>query len=104
MEILNGVLKEELERLKNLKKHYVQEMSKLPKGSLIKKIINRNSYYYLNYREGKKKVFKYLGKLSKDEIVDLKGKIEKRRKLWKLNIKVKKDIARLKQIIHEKEG
>jgi len=104
MEILNGVLKEELERLKNLKKHYVQEMSKLPKGSLIRKKINGNIYYYLNYRNGKKSIFKYVGKLSKDKVMDLKGKIEKRRKLWKLNIKVKKDIARLKQMIHEKEG
>ena len=104
MEILNGILKEELERLKNLKKHYVQEMSKLPKGSLIRKKINGNIYYYLNYRDGKKNVFKYVGKLNKDEVIDLKSKIEKRRKLWKLNIKVKKDIARLKQIIHVKEG
>ena len=104
MEILNGVLKEEFERLKNLKKQYVQEMSKLPKGSLIRKQINGNIYYYLNYRDGKKNVFKYIGKLSKDEIKDFKSKIDKRRKLWKLNIKVKKDIARLKQIIHEKEG
>lgn len=104
MEILNGVLREEFERLKNLKKHYVQEMSKLPKGSLIKKNIKGNIYYYLNYRDGKKNVFKYLGKLAKHEIIELRGKIEKRRKLWRLNIKVKKDIARLKQIIHEKEG
>ena len=53
MEILNGILKEELERLKSLKKHYAQEMSKLPKGSLIRKKINGNIYYYFNYRDGK---------------------------------------------------
>lgn len=103
MEILNGVLKEELERLKNLKKHYAQEMSKLPKGSLIRKKINGNIYYYFNYRDGKKNVFKYIGKLNKDEVEDLRLKIEKRRKLRTLNIKVKKDIARLLKIIQEKE-
>lgn len=103
MEILNSVLKEELERLKNLKKHYEQEISEFPKGSLIKKEINGHEYYYLNYREEGKGVFKYIGKLNKDEVKEFKRKIEERRKLRKLNIKVKQDIAKLEKMIHEKK-
>ena len=103
MEILNGVLREELERLKNLKKHYEQEILKLPKGSLIKKEINGHEYYYINYREEGKGVFKYIGKLNKDEVKELERRIKERRKLRKLNIKVKQDIAKLEKMIRGKK-
>jgi len=39
MEILNGILKEELNRLKSLKNNYEHELNKLLKGSLVKKEI-----------------------------------------------------------------
>jgi len=104
MNILQGILKEELERLKKLNIHYVLEMSKLPKGCLIRKKINKNIYYYLNYRNGKKSIYKYIGKLNKSELRELSEKIEKRRKLWKLNIGLKKDISNLKRIIREQRS
>lgn len=103
MEILDNVLKEELNRLKKLKNHNDREISKLPKGSLIKKKISGNTYYYLNYRNGKKKVFKYVGKLKNEEVINLSKKIERRRKLWRQNIEIKKNIERLKKVIHEKK-
>ena len=103
MEILNGVLKEELERLKKLKKQYEQKISKLPKGCLIKKKIKGHLYYYLNYRQGKKGVFKYVGKLNKEELAKLEKKIDERRKLRKLEIQVKRDIAKLEKIAHGKK-
>ena len=104
MKILQGILKEELERLEKLNKQYILEMAKLPKGCLIRKKIGRKFYYYLNYRNGKKSIHKYIGKLKKSEFRELSEKIEKRRKLWKLNIGLKKDIANLKRIIREKRS
>jgi len=100
MEILNGVLKEELERLKELGRNYEQEISGLPKGSLVAKNIKGHIYYYLNYRKGEKGVFKYMGKLNKNELDDIKKKIEERRKLIKLNQMVKKDIKKLEKMIN----
>jgi hypothetical protein len=100
LEILNGVLKEELERLKELEKNYEEKIAKLPKGSLIKKNIKGNIYYYLNYRKGKKGIFEYLGKLRKEEIDKMKEKIAERRKLVKLKRQVKKDIKNLEKIIN----
>ena len=47
MKILNGVLNEELDRLNKLKKNYEKQIAKLPKGSLIRKNIKGNIYYYL---------------------------------------------------------
>lgn len=103
MEILNSILKEELNRLKSLKKNYEQKLNKLPKGCLIKKEIKGKVYYYLNYREGKKGIFQYLGKLDKDELSKINNNINERRKFRKLYIQTKKDIARLKKMSHEKK-
>lgn len=99
MKILNGVLNEELDRLNKLKKNYGKQIAKLPKGSLIRKNIKGNIYYYLNYRQEKKKIFKYIGKLSGKELENLLDKIEERRKLEKLNKQVKKDIKKLEKMI-----
>lgn len=101
MEILNGVLKEELERLNKLRKSYEEKIAELPKGSLIKKNIKGNIYYYLNYRKGKKGVFEYLGKLNKEEFDKMNKKIEERRKLEKFKSQVKKDIKKIKKMINE---
>ncbi len=99
MKILNSVLNEELDRLNKLKKNYEKQIAKLPKGSLIRKNIKGNIYYYLNYRQEKKKIFKYLGKLPGKELENLLDKIEERRKLEKLNKQVKKDIKKLEKMI-----
>jgi hypothetical protein len=99
MEILNGILKEELSRLENLKKSYESKLSKFPKGSLIKKEIKGHIYYYLNYRERKKSIFKYLGKLDKEKISQIKLKIEERRRLRKLYIQVKNNIIKLEKML-----
>jgi len=100
VEILNGVLKEELERLKKLEENYEEKIAELTKGSLIKKNIKGKIYYYLNYRKEKKGVFEYLGKLNKEEVDEMKKKITERRKLEKLKQQVKKDIKKLEKIIN----
>jgi len=99
MKMLNGVLNEELDRLNQLKKNYKIQIVKLPKGSLIRKNIKGNIYYYLNYRQEKKKIFKYLGKLANKELENLLDKIEERRKFEKLNKQVIKDIKILEKMI-----
>ncbi len=101
MEILNGVLKEELERLRKLKKSYEEKITEFPRGSLVKKNIKGNIYYYLNYRKGKKGVFEYLGKLKKEELEKMKKEIEERRKLEKLKQQVRKDIKKMIKMINE---
>lgn len=100
MEILNGVLKEELERLKKLEKSYEKKIAELPRGSLIKKNIKGNIYHYLNYRKGKKGVFTYVGKLKKGELDNMEKKIAERRKLVKLKRQVKKNIKNLEKMIN----
>ena len=103
METLNGILAEELSRLESLKKNYEHNLCKLPKGCLIEKEIRGHIYYYLNYREGKKSIFKYLGKLGNEEISQIKNKIEERGKLKRLYIQAKKNITKIKKMSHEKK-
>lgn|GEM_PF-291112 len=100
METLNGILTEELNRLKSLKKNYENNLGNLPKGCLIEKEIKGHPYYYLNYREGKKSIFKYLGKLSEEEISQIKNKIEERRKLKRLYIHAKNNITKIEKMSH----
>jgi len=99
MKILNDILKEELDRLTQLKKVYESKITKLPKGCLIKKNIKDHAYYYLNYRLGKKQIFRYIGKLSEKEIKDLLTGIEERRKFEKFLRQVKKDIKEIEKKI-----
>jgi hypothetical protein len=98
METLNGILAEELNRLKGLQKRYEHNLSKLPKGCLIEKVIKNQLYYYLNYREGKKSIFKYLGKLSNEDVSQIKDKIEERRKLKGLYTQTKRNISRIEKM------
>ncbi len=60
---LKGVLKEEIDNAIRLQKRYQQELSCLPKGSLVEKVIKGRKYYYRVYRNDDGKVcFDYIGK------------------------------------------
>jgi hypothetical protein len=100
MDTLNSILQEELNRLKSLKENYEHELQKFPKGCFIEKKIKGNLYYYLNYRSGKKSVYKYLGKLDEKDVLLLKNKIEQRKKMKNLYIQTKKSIIKMEKIIN----
>lgn len=102
MEIIIGVLKEELNNSKRLLKNYDLELKKLPKGSLVKKKIHHQDFYYLAYREGKKIVFEYKGKLSKDEIHQIEESKKKRLKYKKLMKDVKNQIHFIERVLRGK--
>jgi hypothetical protein len=65
MDVIKGVLSEELENSMRIKERYLENMKKLPRGSLRRKNINGHEYYYLVYRDGSKVRYSYQGKLSK---------------------------------------
>jgi hypothetical protein len=68
MGAIKGVLQEELDNSLRMKNDYERELAKLPKGSLIKKIIKGHEYYYLILREEGRVKFIYKGKVSDKEI------------------------------------
>lgn len=84
MEAIIGVLREELNNSKRLFKNYGLELKKLPKGSLVKKKIHHQDFYYLAYRDGPKVHFEYLGKLANDKIEEFKKNKKKKDQYKKL--------------------
>lgn len=100
MKGIDGVLKEELERLLQLEKSYLREIKALPKGSIQQKKIKNKQYPYLVCRDGSDVVSEYVGKLPKQEIEKLKSDIEQRRKYEGLLREVRRNVFRLKKMVY----
>ena len=99
MKVLEGVLKEELIRLKAVEKSYVRELRKLPKGSIQKKGIKGVVYVYLSFRQGEKVVTSYLGRPSHDELQKLEEQVNLRRKYEGLLREVRNNQRRIARMI-----
>jgi hypothetical protein len=65
---IKAVLREELDNSLRMQERYEQELSKLPKGSLVKRRIKGRDYYYLVFREDGKVRSVYRGKPEPAEI------------------------------------
>ena len=102
--VIKGVLREELENSLRMKRSYEKELSKLPKGCLVKKKIKNHEYYYLELREKDKIKFIYKGKLSDEKVKKYKQANKYRAKYRKLLSQVKKQIKFLRSSIRGKEA
>ena len=100
MKAIEGVLKEELERLLELEKSYAREIRELPKGSIQHKRIKGKSYPYLVFRKGSDVIYEYIGNLSGPELKKFESDIDQRRKFESLLKEVRKNISRLDLIVH----
>ena len=60
MSLLTEAVAQEQRRIERMISQYETELSCLPQGVLITKSIKGNQYYYLQYRNGKKTVSKYI--------------------------------------------
>jgi parvulin-like peptidyl-prolyl isomerase len=103
MNVIKSVLKEELANSLAMKKNYEKELAKLPKGSLIKKIVKGHEYYYLEVREKGRVRFIYKGRCSNRDIQKYKQAKEYRAKYRKLLSEVKKQIKFLRSTLRGKK-
>jgi hypothetical protein len=78
---------------------YQKRIEELPKGSLSMKNINGHIYCYLAYREGKKVMNDYLGKLASEEVQVMKKKIDQRKRYQKAVKEMKKEIKFLRKAL-----
>jgi hypothetical protein len=62
MPILKDILSESREYYFDLEKRLKARLAQLPKGSLLKRRIGKQDYYYLKFRQEGKVISKYLGK------------------------------------------
>ena len=88
-ELVRSVFEDEFERNKRLISRYEKEIERLPKGTVFKRKIGNQEYYYLNYRDGKKVVSKFLGNVVDYNIEELKENLNKRKDLSKVIKKLK---------------
>lgn len=77
MSLISALIKKESIRNQKMISEYEKELESLPKGSIKTKVIGNNCYYYLNYRDGKKVVSKYIGK-DENNIEFIKDQLAKR--------------------------
>lgn len=88
-EVVKAVFQDELERNQRLTARYEKELLSLPKGSVFKRKIGNKEYLYLNYREGKKVISKFLGKSEEFNINELQIQLDKRKEYKQLLKKLK---------------
>ena len=63
------LLKEELANSLRMERDYGRALAKLPRGSLVRKIIGKQAYYYLAFREGSRVRFLYKGRKVGEQVV-----------------------------------
>jgi len=83
MPYILGVLQEEYERLTRQRKIYSDILKDLPRvgGSIVKKEISHNIYYYFAYREGKQVKTDYI---KKENLEEFKEKLKERDRVKKV--------------------
>jgi hypothetical protein len=102
---IKELLKEELGNSLRMERDYERELRKLPRGSLVKKVIGSRSYFYLAAREGTRVRFKYLGR-ELDEKTAAKYEEAKRFRVQYrgLLVEVRKQIRFLRKTLHAKQA
>lgn len=99
---IKEMLKEELDNSIRMERDYLEAIAKLPKGSIIKKNIRGNIYYYLVMRDNGKVKFIYKGKMEKADIDKYHQATAYRAKYRRLLSKVRSQIRFLRKMIHAK--
>ncbi len=101
MAILKGILKESLIYYLDLDKRLKARLKELPRGSILKRRIGRQDYFYLKVRDGVRVQSRYLGKKRPADI----DKAIKERRLLKDQLKeVEQNLKMLARIEKRKHG
>lgn len=97
MDIISSIIAREQMRNENLTAIYLKELESLPKGSIKTKCVNGNSYYYLNYRDGKKVVSKYIGK-DEQALREINERLARRKQIEGILKKLKEELIQIKKV------
>lgn len=100
--VLRAVLEEELDRNVRMLLRYKEELEKLPKGTIVKRVINEQQYYYLSYRRDKKVVTKYLGNVADTDITDLQKQLDERKHIKNIIKKLNQEKKEIESAIGKK--
>jgi len=95
--VIEGVLHEELRNSRRMYRRYHQALRKLRKGSLSARLIRGHRYYYRAIYDKGRMHFRYLGKLSSQEIAHWRQRERQRKRYRHLLREVKRQIAFLEK-------
>lgn len=96
MSVLMEVLYEELDRLIRQQAAYEADLKEIPKGYISKKNIRGKVSYYLQYRDGKSIVSKYVSIV---ELPNVEQQIQRRKQLEASLRRVKEDQKKLRKAL-----
>ena len=97
MSIIATLISKESLRNKNMIAEYEREKTFLHKGSITVKSVGNKTYYYLNYRNGKKIISKYIGK-DEHSLQSIKEQLERRKQIEAILKKLKAEQLQLKKL------
>ncbi len=80
---IKELLREELGNSLRMEQDYLLAMQKLPRGSLVKKLVRDRAYYYLASREAGRVQFRYMGKNLEEEVIARYQEAKKLRVLYR---------------------
>ena len=102
---IKELLKEELGNSLRMERDYRRALGKLPRGSVVKKIIRGRPYYYLAYREKSRVRFLYKGrKMEERELAKYRDAKRFRVQYRKLLSDVRKQIIFLRKVLRAKQA
>lgn len=101
MAILKGILKDSLDYCLDLDKRLKARLRDLPRGSILKRRIGRQDYYYLKVRDGRRVKSHYLGKRRP---VELERQVEERRLVKKQLDEVSENLRMLARVEKRRGG
>lgn len=78
--MITSIILKEKKRVEFMIEEYTKELNELPKGSITKKYLKNNYYYYLTYRNNSKVITKYLGK-DNENIIKVKEQLLRRKQI-----------------------
>ena len=97
MSIMSSLIDKESLRVQFMIAEYEKELISLPKGSIKTKTVGNRIYYYLNYRDGKKVISKYVGK-DEASLQTVKVGLERRVHIETMLKKLKEERKQIKKL------
>ncbi len=99
MSIISDILKDEYERLQLLEKRYAEQLKTFPKGAPSKRQRSGRYYLYLVFRENKKVVTQYVGKVDSDRARAVMQQVSKRKEIEKKLRRVRQDLKDIERTL-----
>ena len=99
MSVLSNSILDNLNRNLSNQELYSKQIDDLPKGKIVVRRKRKSDYYYLEYREKEKIIYKYLGPVLSFDISNLQSQIEERKILCERVKNLKKEEKEMRKVL-----